>query len=97
MSTKDPYYCECGERATWLRHTQFAGTQAFCTTHTLEEDNFKGYDPSYFCWEKLPDQEACCEAPTEDEEPLDGWRLAGMCIIIASSVFVIWLLAKIFL
>lgn len=44
--------CECGKKATWIRHTQFAGDHPFCTEHAKKEKDFKKNN-SYLFWEKL--------------------------------------------
>lgn len=50
---KNLMYCECGEPATWVRHTQFAGDHYFCTTHAKEEEDFGKLNSSYFFWEEI--------------------------------------------
>lgn len=52
--SEDNLYCECGKPATWVRHTQFAGSHPFCAEHAKQEDNFGKSDPSYFFWKELP-------------------------------------------
>ena len=42
----------CGKQATWIRHTQFAGTHPFCTECAKKEKDF-GEDSSYVGWECL--------------------------------------------
>ena len=42
----------CGKQATWVRHTQFAGTHPFCTECAKKEDDF-GEESSYVVWEEL--------------------------------------------
>lgn len=46
--------CECGEPATWVRRTQFAGDHPFCEKHARNQENFGKSNPGYFFWEQLP-------------------------------------------
>jgi hypothetical protein len=39
----------CGEKATWVRSTQFAGDHPFCDLHAKDESDF-GKDDSYVFW-----------------------------------------------
>ena len=43
---------ECGEDATWIRVTQFAGNHPFCTKHAKLEKGFKKQDSTFF-WRKI--------------------------------------------
>lgn len=47
---------ECTSKATWVRHTQFAGKHPFCTDHAKMEKDFGQEDSSYFYWEELGDE-----------------------------------------
>lgn len=40
--------CICGEPATWVRSTQFAGDHPYCTIHAKKEDDFGEEDDSTF-------------------------------------------------
>jgi endogenous inhibitor of DNA gyrase (YacG/DUF329 family) len=40
----------CEEPATWMRHTQFAGSHPFCDKHAEMESDFEDGD-----WERLDD------------------------------------------
>jgi len=51
-SKKPPGCCECSKPATWIRHTQFAGSHPFCTAHAKAETDF-GTSSSYLDWEEL--------------------------------------------
>ena len=53
MPTEEGVCCECGEPATWVRHTQFASSHFFCTQHARAEEDFGRSDSSYFFWEEL--------------------------------------------
>jgi len=44
---------KCNNLATWIRHTQFTGSHAFCTFHAQKEENFGESYSSYFFWEKI--------------------------------------------
>lgn len=44
--------CECGEPATWIRSTQFAGDHPYCTKHAHKEKDF-GKNDSYGYWVKI--------------------------------------------
>ena len=46
---------ECEEVATWIRHTQFAGTHPFCEHHAKLQTDFYNSD-SYLDWEELTDE-----------------------------------------
>jgi hypothetical protein len=57
MWTEENLYCECGKPATWVRHTQFAGSHPFCAEHAKMEEDFGQSDSSYFFWKELsPDK-----------------------------------------
>lgn len=43
---------ECGEPATWVRSTQFAGEHPYCTKHAHKEKDF-GKNDSYEYWYEL--------------------------------------------
>jgi endogenous inhibitor of DNA gyrase (YacG/DUF329 family) len=45
----------CEEPATWIRHTQFAGSHPFCEEHAKAESDFYDSD-SYLYWEELTDE-----------------------------------------
>jgi hypothetical protein len=45
----------CEEPATWIRHTQFAGSHPFCEEHAKLEADFYDSD-SYLDWEELTDE-----------------------------------------
>lgn len=51
--TNELMCCKCNEPATWIRHTQFAGSHPFCITHAEQEENFGKSDPSYFYWKEI--------------------------------------------
>lgn len=53
MWTEENLYCQCGRPATWVRHTQFAGSHPFCSEHARQEADFGEGDPSYFFWKEL--------------------------------------------
>lgn len=42
----------CGKPATWIRHTQFAGSHPYCLVCAQKEDDFLEED-SYEYWEDL--------------------------------------------
>lgn len=42
---------KCKNEATWIRHTQFAGSHPFCKEHAKKEEDFGECD-SYTCWTK---------------------------------------------
>lgn len=44
---------DCGEKAKWVRVTQFSGEHPFCKKCAKQEDDFKESDPSYFYWIKV--------------------------------------------
>lgn len=46
---------ECEEPATWIRHTQFAGSHPFCEKHAKLQSDFYDSD-SYLDWEELTDE-----------------------------------------
>jgi endogenous inhibitor of DNA gyrase (YacG/DUF329 family) len=43
---------DCEESATWIRHTQFAGSHPFCEKHAKLQADFYDSD-SYLDWEEL--------------------------------------------
>lgn len=43
-------YFDCTKEATYIRHTQFAGSHPLCDEHAQEDKNFLVND-SYTCWE----------------------------------------------
>lgn len=43
---------ECGKRAKWIRHTQFAGDHPYCSDHAKQQKDF-GQEDSYAYWEEL--------------------------------------------
>lgn len=43
---------ECAAKATWMRHTQFAGNHPYCTEHAKLEPDF-GVDDSYTFWSEI--------------------------------------------
>ena len=45
-------YEDCRERATYVRHTQFAGSHPLCEKHAKEDEKF-GENDSYTTWEKI--------------------------------------------
>jgi hypothetical protein len=56
VADKSPYEgpcIMCEEKATWIRHTQFAGSHPYCLEHAEKEDDFKKTDSSCFFWEML--------------------------------------------
>lgn len=46
---------ECGETATWMRCTQFAGNHPYCEYHALKESDFHD-DDSYQYWVELKNE-----------------------------------------
>src|SRR5205085_11013927 len=48
---------ECGRRATWMRHTQFAAQHPYCTEHAEEQSDFGKGGSSYFFWREIPKHE----------------------------------------
>ena len=47
---------DCEESATWIRHTQFAGSHPFCEKHAKLQADFYDSD-SYLDWEELKEDE----------------------------------------
>lgn len=45
-------YFDCTKEATYIRHTQFAGSHPLCDEHAQEDKNFLVND-SYTCWEVI--------------------------------------------
>jgi hypothetical protein len=46
---------ECGAVATWVRHTQFAGSHPYCDKHARLEPDFNEFD-SYAFWAAAEEQ-----------------------------------------
>ena len=45
-------YDSCEKEASYIRHTQFAGSHPLCEKHAKEDENFMKND-SYVVWKKL--------------------------------------------
>lgn len=43
----------CGNPATWVRETQFAGNHPFCDVHAGEEEDFAQEVPGQFSWHRI--------------------------------------------
>lgn len=56
----------CDTRASWERHTQFAGTHSFCDRHAGEEEDFGKEDPSYFFWRRAGEYSPALLVSKED-------------------------------
>lgn len=58
MEKEHGFTCDsCEKPATWIRHTQFAGSHPFCIEHAEQEENFGKSDSLYFYWQELSVQE----------------------------------------
>jgi hypothetical protein len=44
---------ECGGKAQYIRHTQFAGNHPYCLEHAMKEEDYKQSD-SYTYWSECP-------------------------------------------
>ena len=70
---------ECGEPATYIRSTQFAGDHPYCSYHAEKQSDFYSQPDSYSYWYKIEEELEPSEIDIEQSfntgnDPWDNWK-----------------------